>query len=184
MKNINFLDGDKIAIIDIKDDIIGYEDKMKVHEQGILHRAFSVFIFNDKNELLLQKRAANKYHSSSLWSNTCCSHLRFNEIMEEAASCRLKVEMGLNCNLKFIKKFSYKTSLSNNLIENEIDYIYFGWTNTNPIINTNEVSDYKWINVYELKETINLNPDRFTYWLTEIILMNDLFNIPSHSNIF
>lgn len=175
---------EKIAIVNNDDSIIGYEDKMKVHELGILHRAFSIFIFNDKNELLLQKRAANKYHSSSLWSNTCCSHLRIDEIMENAVNCRLKVEMGLNCNLKFIKKFSYKTRLSNNLIENEIDYIYFGWTNMNPIINTNEVSDYKWINIFKLKEAININPDNFTYWLTEIVQMNDLFNISVHSNIF
>jgi isopentenyl-diphosphate delta-isomerase len=166
---------EKIAIVTNDDFIIGYEDKIKVHELGILHRAFSIFIFNDKNELLLQKRAANKYHSSSLWSNTCCSHLRFDEIMENAAHCRLKVEMGLNCNLKFIKKFSYKTSLINNLIENEIDYLYIGYTNTNPIINTNEVSDYKWIDLCQLKEEIKLTPFIYTYWLKEIVKSNNFF---------
>lgn len=86
---------------------------------------FLFFIFNEKNELLLQKRAANKYHSSSLWSNTCCSHLKLNESMETAASLRMNFEMGIICDLKFIKKFSYNILLENNLIENEIDYIYF-----------------------------------------------------------
>ena len=161
---------EKIAIVNNDDFIIGYEDKMKVHELGILHRAFSVFIFNDKNELLLQKRAANKYHSSSLWSNTCCSHLRLNERMEAAAILRLYIEMGIKCDLKFIKKFSYSIVLENNLIENEIDYIYFGWTNKNPNINPNEVSDYKWINVNELIDEIKFDHSKFTYWLKRIAL--------------
>ena len=167
---------EKIAIVNTDDSVIGYEDKMKVHELGILHRAFSIFIFDEKNELLLQKRASNKYHSSTLWSNTCCSHLRFDEIMEKAANCRLEVEMGLYCNLKFIKKFSYKTILSNNLIENEIDYIYFGWTNANPTINSNEVSDYKWMNMRELKNELQKQPDKYTYWLNEIVNKTNICN--------
>lgn len=160
---------EKIAVVDSDDCIIGYEDKMKVHEQGILHRAFSIFIFNDKSELLLQKRAVDKYHSSSLWSNTCCSHLKYGEVMEKAAKLRLELEMGLSCNLVFVRKFSYLANLKNNLIENEIDYIYFGRSNSNPIINTDEVSDYKWVGLSELCEEINTNPERFTYWLAEII---------------
>lgn len=161
---------EKIAILNNDDSILGYEDKMKVHESGILHRAFSVFIFNDKNEVLLQKRASNKYHSSSLWSNTCCSHLRFNESMETAACERLYFEMGIKCDLKFIKKFSYNILLENNLIENEIDYIYFGLSNKNPKINLNEVSDYKWINANELIVEIKKDYSKFTYWLTEMVL--------------
>lgn len=157
----------RIAILDNDDCIIAYENKLKVYESGILHRAFSVFIFNDKNELLLQKRAANKYHSSSLWSNTCCSHLRFNEKMEAAARLRLHVEMGLKCDLKFIKKFSYRIAFENGLIENEIDYIYFGYTNKNPTINPNEVSDYRWINVNELIDELKFDHSKFTYWLTK-----------------
>ena len=132
-----------------------------------------LFLFSysmKKNELLLQKRAANKYHSSSLWSNTCCSHLKLNESMETAASLRMNFEMGIICDLKFIKKFSYNILLENNLIQNEIDYIYFGWSNKNPKINPNEVSDYIWMNVTELIDEIKKDHTKFTYWLTRIVL--------------
>ena len=167
----------KIAIVDLNDNIIGFEDKIKVHKEGILHRAFSVFIFNERNELLLQKRAKTKYHSPSLWSNTCCSHLSVGEEMKIAVKNRLYLEMGLKCNVKFIKKFSYKISFMDEMIENEIDYLYLGWSNNNPIINLDEVSDYKWISQDELIEELKKNPDKFTYWFLKIIQLYDIFNL-------
>jgi len=160
---------EKIALVNNDNQIIGYEDKMKVHELGLLHRAYSIFIFNDNNELLLQKRASIKYHSPSLWSNTCCSHLLSNENMEEAIHRRLIEEMGFDCNLTFLKTITYKIQLDNKLIENEIDHIFVGYANLTPILNPNEVSDYKWINIQELIISIKKNPLEFTYWLKEIV---------------
>ena len=159
----------KIAIVNKNDDIIGFEEKMKVHKDDILHRAFSVFIFNDRNELLLQKRADNKYHSAGLWSNTCCSHLYENQNIKDAAKERLFVEMGIHCSLTFLKKFEYYATFENSLIENEIDYIFIGKSNENPNINKDEVSDFKWIDIEKLKQDIDLQPDLYSYWLIEII---------------
>jgi len=166
-----------IAIVNIKDCIIGYEEKIKVHQLGILHRAYSIFIFNHKGELLIQRRASNKYHSSDLWSNTCCSHLRSNESMEKAVHRRLKEEMNIECDLFLLDKFAYNTVFDEQLVENEIDYIYFGFSNSEPTININEVSNYKWIDILLLKNEIISYPHKYTYWLKKIIFQFD-FPLP------
>lgn len=165
MNNSNY----KIALVNEFDEIIGYEDKLKVHKLGLLHRAFSIFIFNDKNQLLLQKRAKTKYHSGSLWTNTCCSHMIENMHFEKYIHERLKYEMGFDTNLNFLFKFNYKIQLENYLFENEIDHVFTGIYCENPIINPIEADDFKWIDYYYLKKDIIKNPHQYTYWLKEAL---------------
>ncbi len=130
----------KIALLNDNDEIISYKDKLIVHTEGLLHRAFSIVIFNSNNEILLQKRAPDKYHSGSLWTNTCCSHLPEGNEMSQFIHTRLKQEMGFDCELNFLEKFHYKTTFENGLIENEIDYLYTGKFDGNPSPDISEVS--------------------------------------------
>jgi isopentenyl-diphosphate delta-isomerase len=155
---------DYVILVDEQDNEIGVMEKLRAHELGKLHRAFSVFIFNDKKELLLQQRAINKYHSGGLWTNTCCSHPSPNETIKDAASRRLHEEMGMTCDLKIINNFIYKTEFENGLIEHEFDYILTGISNSTPQINKTEVETYKWQQISEIQNDINLNPNKFTTW--------------------
>lgn len=154
-----------IIEVDENDTEIGKIEKLEAHQKGVLHRAFSVFIFNSKNELLLQKRAASKYHSGGLWTNTCCSHPNFGEKMEDAIQRKLFQEMGLTCETQFQFHFIYKTEFQNGLIENELDHVYFGITNDLPQLNLDEAEDWKYISLTELDKEINLSPNHFTFWL-------------------
>lgn len=153
-----------VILVDEQDNEIGVMEKLKAHEQGKLHRAFSVFIFNDKNELLLQQRAINKYHSGGLWTNTCCSHPSPNETIKDAANRRLFEEMGLTSDLKIVSNFIYKTDFENGLIEHELDYILVGNSNTIPKLNKDEVESYKWQSISEIKNDIIINPNQYTAW--------------------
>lgn len=155
---------DYVILVDEQDNEIGVMEKLRAHELGKLHRAFSVFIFNDKKELLLQQRAINKYHSGGLWTNTCCSHPSPNETIKDAAIRRLYEEMGMTCDLKIINNFIYKTEFENGLIEHEFDYILTGISNSTPLINKTEVESYKWQQISEIQNDINLNPNQFTTW--------------------
>jgi isopentenyl-diphosphate delta-isomerase len=155
---------DYVILVDEQDNEIGVMEKLRAHELGKLHRAFSVFIFNDKKELLLQQRAINKYHSGGLWTNTCCSHPSPNETIKDAAIRRLYEEMGMTCDLKIINNFIYKTEFENGLIEHEFDYILTGISNSTPQINKTEVESYKWQQISEIQNDINLNPNKFTTW--------------------
>jgi isopentenyl-diphosphate delta-isomerase len=155
---------DYVILVDEQDNEIGVMEKLRAHELGKLHRAFSVFIFNDKKELLLQQRAINKYHSGGLWTNTCCSHPSPNETIKDAANRRLYEEMGMTCDLKIINNFIYKTEFENGLIEHEFDYILTGISNSTPQINKTEVETYKWQQISEIQNDINLNPNKFTTW--------------------
>jgi isopentenyl-diphosphate delta-isomerase len=155
---------DYVILVDEQDNEIGVMEKLRAHELGKLHRAFSVFIFNDKKELLLQQRAINKYHSGGLWTNTCCSHPSPNETIKDAAIRRLYEEMGMTCDLKIINNFIYKTEFENGLIEHEFDYILTGISNSTPQINKTEVETYKWQQISEIQNDINLNPNQFTTW--------------------
>ena len=118
-----------ILLVNESDEIMNVESKMEVHKQGSLHRAFSILIFNDKAQMLLQKRAKVKYHSGGLWSNTCCGHPFMEKEISEYAQQRLFEELGMNCSLKFVFKFKYEAILDNNLIENEIVHVFVGHTN-------------------------------------------------------
>ncbi len=159
----------ELILVNKNDKKIGIGEKIKTHRQGKLHRAFSIFIFNSKNELLIQKRAKTKYHSNDLWTNTCCSHPRPGEDIEEAAHRRLKEEMGFDCKLKEIFSFIYKTNFGNGLTEHEYDHVFLGKFNGTIIPNPNEIEDWKWINLNELKKDLKENPDNYSYWFRIII---------------
>lgn len=155
---------EEVILVDVNDLEIGRMEKLEAHRQGLLHRALSVFIFNSKHELLLQQRALHKYHSAGLWTNTCCSHPRAGEKVIDAAHRRLSEEMGMQAQLTCAGHFIYKTTLEHELIEHELDYVFFGQADTNPLINLEEVAAFRWIAMPDLKNEIKLNPERFTYW--------------------
>lgn len=154
-----------LILVDEYDNEIGLLDKLSVHQKGLLHRAFSVFIFNEKGELLLQQRADEKYHSAGLWSNTCCSHPRSGEDITEAVNRRLKEEMGFECDTDFKFSFVYKIHFENGLTEHEFDHVYSGISDELPMPNKNEVKNWQYLNLQKLKEEIRLNPQSYSAWL-------------------
>lgn len=160
---------DLVILVDGNDTEIGYLDKLEVHQKGLLHRAFSVLIFNSRGELMLQKRAANKYHSAGLWTNTCCSHPKPNELMVDAVKRRLKEEMGIECETNFAYKFQYQANLDNDLIEHELDYVFIGVCDDKPAINALEVAEWKFISLAEVKKDLIKNPEAYTFWFKAII---------------
>lgn len=157
---------DKVILVEENDNQIGTEEKLKAHQDGLLHRAFSIFIFNDKNELLLQQRALDKYHYGGLWTNTCCSHPRPNENTTEAAHRRLAEEMGFDCDISEVFDFKYKVAFENGLTENEFDHVFFGRYNNDPIINKKEANDFKWVDIKWLEKDLKNNPSVYTVWLS------------------
>ena len=140
-------------------------EKMEAHRRGLLHRAVSVFVFNDKNELLLQRRAINKYHSPEKWANTCCTHPAPGETPLMAAQRRLSEEMGLVATLTESFTFSYQADVGNGLTENEFDHVFFGVSNQNPIPNSAEVSDWKWMAIEDLAQELIRKPEGYSPWL-------------------
>jgi len=159
----------RVVLVDKNNNEIGTEDKLDAHKKGLLHRAFSIFIFNDNNQILLQKRSDVKYHSAGLWSNTCCSHPYNDKPLVEYANTRLIQEMGIQSNLKEFFSFIYRAKLSNGLIEFEYDHVFFGKYNSDPILNIDEASSFKWINFKQLQLEIEENPTKFTFWLKKIV---------------
>jgi isopentenyl-diphosphate delta-isomerase len=157
----------KVILVDENDKEIGTEFKIKAHREGRLHRAFSIFVFNSKGELLLQKRSAEKYHSGGLWSNTCCSHPRPGEKTLVAAHRRLKEEMGFDCGLKEVSTLRYKVEFENELTEYEFDHIFTGKYDGEININKSEVEEFKWIDPKILIMDIKKNPKNYTYWFLE-----------------
>lgn len=153
-----------VILVDELDNAIGTMEKQQAHVEGVLHRAFSIFIFNSEKKLLLQKRSSSKYHCGGLWTNTCCSHPRENENTLEAANRRLAEEMGLECSLTPLFSFLYKAEFDNGLTENEIDHVFLGSTDEIPKINSLEVEDYRYIGVEELQLEIKKSPQQFTPW--------------------
>ncbi|MTI22518.1 isopentenyl-diphosphate Delta-isomerase [Fulvivirga sp. RKSG066] len=160
---------EEVILVDSKDNNIGKMEKLEAHKQGQLHRAFSVLLFNDKGEMLLQKRADSKYHSPGLWTNTCCSHPRPDEDTQDAAERRLKEEMGIHLRPEFVYKFIYKTQLDNELTEHEYDHVYIGEYNDTPTLAPEEASDWKFMSMHELKEDVNHYPDNYTVWFKIIL---------------
>lgn len=154
-----------VILIDTNDSPIGQMEKLEAHQKGELHRAFSIFIFNTKGELLLQQRALDKYHSGGLWTNTCCSHPRPGEDNLAAANRRLKEEMGMKANLTPAFSFTYRAEFESGLIEHEYDHVFFGKSDLLPVINKEEVEQYKYINLDTLKQELLLYPDHYTPWL-------------------
>lgn len=153
-----------VILVDEQDNAIGTMGKMEVHEKAVLHRAFSIFIFNDKGEMLLQKRADNKYHSAGLWTNTCCSHPRPGEDTQTAALKRLQEEMGFTTALSKAFSFIYKAPFDNGLTEHEYDHVFTGIYNGLVYPNPQEVSDYCYQPVEAIKDNIKMQPAHFTEW--------------------
>ncbi|NVK08540.1 MAG: isopentenyl-diphosphate Delta-isomerase [Tenacibaculum sp.] len=155
---------EQVILVDQQDNPIGLMEKIEAHEKALLHRAFSVFVFNDKNELMLQQRAAEKYHSPLLWTNTCCSHQRDGESNIEAGKRRLQEEMGFSCELEEVFSFIYKAPFDNGLTEHEYDHVMIGRFNDKPIVNPEEVASYKWMPLEEVKNDIENHPEEYTAW--------------------
>jgi isopentenyl-diphosphate Delta-isomerase len=158
---------EQVILVDNDDRQTGTMEKMEAHEKGLLHRAFSVFVFNSRGELLMQQRAKGKYHSGGLWTNTCCSHPRNGDQTEAAALRRLNEEMGIVCKLNPAFHFIYKAEFDNGLTEHEYDYVFFGSSDNAPKINRSEVQDYKYISLHLLAEDIKTNPANYTAWLKD-----------------
>ena len=155
---------EQVILVDEQDNQIGLMPKMEAHEKAQLHRAFSVFVFNKDKELMLQQRAASKYHSPLLWTNTCCSHQRDGETSIEAGKRRLQEEMGFVCELEEVFSFLYKAEFDNGLTEHELDHVMIGSFESNPIINKEEVESFKWMKLEDVKNDIENNPNEYTAW--------------------
>lgn len=155
---------ENVILVNTKDEPIGLMPKLEAHEKAVLHRAFSVFVLNDKNQIMLQQRAHHKYHSPLLWTNTCCSHQREGESNIQAGSRRLFEEMGFNTELRELFHFIYKAPFDNGLTEHELDHVMIGYYNESPTINPEEVEDWKWMGIEEVQSDIQLRPEEYTVW--------------------
>lgn len=159
---------DRVILVDKNDNETGTMEKLEAHRKAILHRAISVFICNTRGEWLLQRRALDKYHSNGLWTNTCCSHPYPGETSLDAANRRLLEEMGLKAPLKKLFHFTYKAELDNELTEHELDHVFFGITDEEPVIDKNEVKEWRYVSYEKLLDEINSRPDKFTFWFKKI----------------
>ena len=158
------MEEEKVILVNEKDEQVGLMPKMEAHEKALLHRAFSVFVFNEKNELMIQQRAHEKYHSPGLWTNTCCSHQREGETNIEAGKRRLQEEMGFSTDLKDTISFIYKAPFDNGLTEHEFDHILVGNFFGEPDLNPEEANDWKWVSLEDLRRDMKKNPDIYTEW--------------------
>ncbi len=158
------MEEENVILVNHKDEQIGLMFKMEAHEKAVLHRAFSVFVLNDKNEIMLQQRASQKYHSPLLWTNTCCSHQRDGETNIQAGSRRLFEEMGFETGLKELFHFIYKAPFDNGLTEHELDHVMIGYYNDEPKINPDEVESWKWMSIEDVAKDIQLQPEIYTVW--------------------
>jgi len=159
---------EKVILVNENDEEIGTEEKLVAHQNGgKLHRAFSVFIFNSKGEVLLQKRVKEKYHSALLWTNACCSHPRPDEPLEIAVHRRLKEEMGFDCDLTEKFSFIYKIDFENGISENEFDHVFIGKFDGEPKPDPKEVNEWQWIEMEKLKEDIKQNPEKYSHWFKD-----------------
>lgn len=160
---------EQVILVDANDREIGYMEKMEAHRKGLLHRAFSVLVFNSKGEILVQQRADTKYHSAGLWTNTCCSHPRPNEDIQEASARRLREEMGIEAKPEFAYKFTYRTHLDQDLIEHEVDHVFTALFDGTPTANPREVQSWKFVPVETLRSDVTAHPENYTYWFRLIM---------------
>ncbi len=164
-----------VILVDEHDYEMGTMEKMEAHKKGLLHRAFSILIFNSKGEMLLQQRATGKYHSGGLWTNACCSHPRPGEAIEDAGKRKLIQEMGFECDLNYSHKFLYKVELDNQLTEYEWDYVLVGYYDGIPDINPNEAQAWRFESLEGIRNDATQNPDSYTCWFKLIINQPELF---------
>lgn len=165
---------DELILVNAEDEEIGYGEKAYVHEKGLLHRAFSVFIVND-GKMLIQKRNQNKYHSGGLWTNACCSHPRKGESLKEAVHRRLEEELGIDCDVEELFDFMYRTVFAENLYEYEFDHVFLADYSGSIELNREEASEIKWIDLQELKEDIVRWPEKYTSWF--LIAVNKVIKV-------
>ena len=158
------MEEEHVILVNEQDEAIGSMPKMEAHEKAFLHRAFSVFILNDQNEVMLQQRAAHKYHSPLLWTNTCCSHQRMGETNIQAGTRRLQEEMGFTAPLKELFHFIYKAPFDNGLTEHELDHVMIGYYQGAPDINPEEVESWKWLSIDAIHDSIANSPEEYTVW--------------------
>ncbi|MEM0575223.1 isopentenyl-diphosphate Delta-isomerase [Flavobacterium polysaccharolyticum] len=158
------MEEEKVILVNELDEPIGLMPKLEAHQKAILHRAFSIFILNDKKEMMLQQRAQHKYHSPLLWTNTCCSHQRQGETNIQAGNRRLFEEMGFKTEIKELFHFIYKAPFDNGLTEHELDHVMIGYYNEAPIINPDEVENWKWMKIEEVKNDMQIHPEIYTVW--------------------
>jgi isopentenyl-diphosphate delta-isomerase len=174
---------ENVILVNENDEQIGLMPKLEAHEKAVLHRAFSVFVFNDDNELMLQQRALSKYHSPGLWTNTCCSHQRDGESNLQAGKRRLQEEMGFVTELEEKISFIYKAPFDNGLTEHELDHVMVGYYNDAPVINRDEVESWKWMPLESVKLDIAINPEEYTAWFKIIFdKFYKFINITHESN--
>lgn len=155
---------EKVILVNEMDVKIGLMPKLEAHEKAVLHRAFSVFVLNKNKEIMLQQRAASKYHSPLLWTNTCCSHQRDGETNLVAGTRRLQEEMGFETDLKELFHFIYKAPFDNGLTEHELDHVMIGYYDNDPVINPEEVENWKWMSIESIKNDMLVNPNEYTIW--------------------
>jgi isopentenyl-diphosphate delta-isomerase len=165
---------EEVILVDENDRAIGTLEKLRAHQEGILHRAFSIFVFDSTGRLLLQRRSSTKYHSANLWSNTCCGHPTPGESVSVAAHRRLKEEMNFDCELRESFRFTYRVRLDRSLFEHEYDYVLVGEYNNDPVPDVKEVSDWMWISIDELKADMQTNYRDYTYWLRCLIATHEV----------
>ncbi len=158
------MEEEKVILVDVNDEPIGLMNKIEAHEKALLHRAFSVFVLNNNNEIMLQQRASHKYHSPLLWTNTCCSHQRAGETNLQAGARRLEEEMGFVVPLKELFSFIYKAPFDNGLTEHELDHVMIGYSNEEPVINPDEVESWKWMKIEDVKNDMENHPEIYTVW--------------------
>lgn len=158
------MEEEKVILVNENDEPIGLMPKMEAHEKGVLHRAFSVFVLNKANEIMLQQRAAQKYHSPLLWTNTTCSHQREGESNIQAGTRRLQEEMGFTTELKELFSFIYKAPFDNGLTEHELDHVMIGYYNEEPNINREEAESWKWMGIDAVKDDMQQHPEQYTVW--------------------
>lgn len=168
---------EEVILVDEHDREVGTMEKLEAHQKGLLHRAFSILVFNSKGELMLQQRAIHKYHSGGLWTNTCCSHPRPGETAIDAGKRKLIQEMGVDCELTYSHKFIYKVELDNNLIEHEWDHVLVGYYNDKPEINTSEAMNWKFMALDALQKDAAENPQLYTQWFKMILQQPELSNL-------
>lgn len=160
---------DVVVLVNDQDVVLGTMEKMEAHRKALLHKAVSVFVFNTKGEWLLQRRALHKYHSGGLWTNTCCTHPQLGELSNDAAQSRLADEMGMKVPLTEIFNFIYCESLDNSLTENELDRVFLGVSDTLPVINSEEVMEYKYVSTAWLLQDLLIHPSNYTVWFRKIV---------------
>ena len=155
---------ERVVLVDERDVEIGTEEKLRAHRDAVLHRAVSVFVFDDRGAMLLQRRAAGKYHSGGLWSNACCGHPRPGESPAEAAHRRLREEMGIDCPLAPVFTFTYRAELGAGLAEHEFDHVFVGQWAADPAPDPREVDGWRWVDVNVVRAELAARPDRYTAW--------------------